>query len=104
VAGVNNGRRDVLREALQDRWHQPHRAPLVPGLTEALALETPGLLGVCLSGSGPTVIGFADVPDTGDVERALRGVYEKLGLGCTVRVLTAHNPPSPSGLRRGIPD
>ncbi len=93
VAGVNNGRRDVLREALQDRWHQPHRAPLVPGLTEALALETPGLLGVCLSGSGPTVIGFTDAPDPGDVERAFRGLYEKLGLGCTVRVLTAHNGP-----------
>jgi len=93
VAGVNNGRRDVLKEALQDRWHQPCRAPLVPGLIEALALETPGLLGVCLSGSGPTVIGFTDVADTGDVERAFRGVYEKLGLGCTVRVLTAHNGP-----------
>ena len=93
VAGVNNGRRDVLKEALQDRWHQPCRAPLVPGLIEALALETPGLLGVCLSGSGPTVIGFTDAADTGDVERAFRGVYEKLGLGCTVRVLTAHNGP-----------
>jgi len=90
---VNNGRRDVLKEALQDRWHQPCRAPLVPGLIEALALETPGLLGVCLSGSGPTVIGFTDAADTGDVERAFRGVYEKLGLGCTVRVLTAHNGP-----------
>ena len=32
--------------------------------------------------------------DTGDVERAFRGVYEKLGLGCTVRVLTAHNGPT----------
>jgi homoserine kinase len=93
VAGVNNGRRDVLKEALQDRWHQPCRAPLVPGLPEALALETPGLLGVCLSGSGPTVIGFTDAPDTGDVERAFRGVYERLGLACTVRVLTAHNGP-----------
>jgi homoserine kinase len=93
VAGVNNGRRDVLKEALQDRWHQPCRAPLVPGLPDALALETPGLLGVCLSGSGPTVIGFTDAPDTGDVERAFRGVYERLGLACTVRVLTAHNGP-----------
>jgi len=94
VAGVNHGRRDVLREALQDRWHQPYRAPLVPGLTEALALETPGLLGVCLSGSGPTVIGFTDAPDTADIEQAFRRVYERLGIGCTVRVLSAHNPPS----------
>jgi homoserine kinase len=93
VAGVNNGRRDVLREALKDRWHQPYRAPLVPGLTEALALDTPGLLGVCLSGSGPTVIGFADADNAGDVERAFRGVYERLGLACTLRILTGYNCP-----------
>jgi homoserine kinase len=92
VAGVNNGRRDVFREALQDRWHQPYRAPLVPGLTEALALETPGLLGICLSGSGPTIIGFTDADNTGDVEQALREVYRQLGLGCAVRVLAVHQP------------
>jgi homoserine kinase len=91
VAGVNNGRREVLREALQDRWHQPFRAPLVPGLTEALTLDAPGLLGVCLSGSGPTVIGFTDAADTGRIERAFCAVYERLGVACQVRVLAAHN-------------
>ena len=100
VAGVSAGRLDVFREALQDRWHQPYRAPLVPGLAEALALEVPGLLGVCLSGSGPTVIGFTDAADTTAIERAFRGVYERLGVECAVRVLAAArsdlvDPPDP---------
>jgi homoserine kinase len=92
VAGVNAGRLDVLREALLDRWHQPYRAPLVPGLTDALALDVPGLLGVSLSGSGPTVIGFTDAADTTAIEHAFCAIYKKLGFGCAVRVLSVHQP------------
>jgi homoserine kinase len=92
VAGLGAGRLDVLREALQDRWHQPFRAPLVPGLAEALRLEAPGLLGVCLSGSGPTIVALCQ-GETAPVERALDGVYTTLGLACRIRVLTAHNGP-----------
>ena len=92
VSALQAGRTDVLREALKDRWHQPFRAPLVPGLTEALALDVPGLLGVCLSGSGPTVLAMV----TGDTEptvRALEDVYARLGLACHVRTMPAHNGP-----------
>jgi homoserine kinase len=90
VAALRAERTDVLREALADRWHQPFRAPFVPGLTEALALDAPGLLGVYLSGSGPTVMALCE-GDTAAVEQALAGVYGKLALPCRIRVLTAHN-------------
>jgi homoserine kinase len=51
---------DLLWEAMQDRLHQKRRAQLVPGLAEVLALpRTPGLLGLALSGSGPTVVALA---------------------------------------------
>lgn len=33
---------------------------MIPGLEEILRLDTPGLLGSCLSGAGPTVLLFAD--------------------------------------------
>jgi len=50
----------LLREAMQDRIHQNQRAELVPGLAEILALpRAPGLLGLALSGSGPTVVALA---------------------------------------------
>jgi len=36
------------------------RSPLVPGLAQALATPTmPGLLGLALSGAGPTVVALA---------------------------------------------
>ena len=92
MAAIHAGRTDLLRDALADRWHQPYRARLVPGLTEALALRVPGLLGVCLSGSGPTVIALCS-GDTSAVEGALTDVYARLGLPCRVRTLAAHNGP-----------
>lgn len=46
----------LIGVALKDKWHQPFRSPLVPGLEEILALKMSGLLGVALSGSGPTIL------------------------------------------------
>jgi len=44
--------------ALEDRFHQPYRVPLVPGLDEILKLRAPGLLGCVLSGAGPSILVF----------------------------------------------
>lgn len=49
----------LIFEAMQDKMHQPYRQTLIPGLKEVLESVTsvshPGLLGICLSGAGPTV-------------------------------------------------
>ena len=55
-----SGAHGDLREALRDRWHQPARAALVPGLAEALALEDDAILGACLSGAGPSIVVFTN--------------------------------------------
>lgn len=43
--------------------HQPYRQLLVPGLAEVLdnlrPSSHPGLLGICLSGAGPTILALA---------------------------------------------
>lgn len=44
--------------AIEDRIHQPYRAPLVPGMEEILRLRAPGLLGCALSGAGPSILVF----------------------------------------------
>jgi homoserine kinase len=44
--------------AVEDRLHQPYRAPLVPGMDEILRLRAPGLLGCALSGAGPSMLVF----------------------------------------------
>lgn len=90
LQALHANRPELLREAMRDRWHQPYRASLVPGLAEALALEHPDLLGVCLSGSGPTVVALC-AGETNGVERAMADIYARLGVGCRLRVLSAHN-------------
>jgi homoserine kinase len=60
TAQLCSGRGDFHRTLSDDRWHQPYRARLVPGLAEVLLLEHPGLLGVCLSGAGPSLLAFTE--------------------------------------------
>ena len=60
TAQLCSGKGDFHRTLSDDRWHQPYRAPLVPGLSEVLLLEHPGLLGVCLSGAGPSLMAFTE--------------------------------------------
>ena len=52
-----------ISEAMRDRLHQPYRADLIPGFTKVLEQITydayPGLLGVALSGAGPSILALA---------------------------------------------
>lgn len=92
VRALDAGRYDDLREALKDRWHQPTRQTFVPGLPEALALDHPAVLGVCLSGSGPSVAVLARAHDQDAAAGAIGAVYTRLGLPYTIRMLSAHQP------------
>ncbi len=74
----------LFAAALADRLHQPYRAPLVPGLREALELRAPGLLGVALSGAGPSLIAFVQGAPQAPMA-ALEQIYGKLGLAAEVR-------------------
>jgi homoserine kinase len=86
---LQSGNFPVLRHAFQDRIHQPYRQRLVPGLSEALALEHPDLLGVCLSGAGPSVAAFAE-RSFDEIERLLRDIFNQTGSDFQIRRLTAH--------------
>lgn len=49
----------TIYQAMQDRIHQPYRQRLIYGLESLQTLtpeSTPGLLGIALSGSGPTIL------------------------------------------------
>ncbi len=58
IAALAAGARWAFPAALEDRFHQPYRIPLVPGLGDILKLRAPGLLGCALSGAGPSILVF----------------------------------------------
>ena len=61
LAALAQGRHDLLAAALDDRIHQPYRAPLCPLLPSLQELKgKQGVLGAALSGAGPSVLLFLD--------------------------------------------
>jgi homoserine kinase len=89
IAALEDRRYDLLWDAMQDRLHQTARQHLIPGLAEVLALpRMPGLLGVSLSGAGPSVVALA----TGrydEIAKAIAHCFEKHDLAPTVRNMEA---------------
>jgi homoserine kinase len=91
LQGLQSGNFALLREALQDRIHQPFRQRLVPGLERALGLEHPDLVGVCLSGAGPSVVALAE-RNLDEVQELLENSFRNERIRFTVRRLRAHQP------------
>jgi len=89
LQALQSGEHSLLREALRDRCHQPFRLMLVPGLEEALELQHPDLLGVCLAGAGPSILALAE-KNVGAVQELLASAYRPLGIPFTVRTLRAY--------------
>jgi len=58
IAALATGSTLAFPTAMEDRLHQPYRAPLIPGMEEILRLRAPGLLGCALSGAGPSILVF----------------------------------------------
>jgi homoserine kinase len=76
VAAFAQGRGDLLRTAMQDRLHQPYRAKVCPLLPLLLPLtemaENGGVLGVALSGAGPSVLLIAGNPAPPTLDDVIR--------------------------------
>jgi homoserine kinase len=89
VAALEDRRYELLWDAMQDRLHQTARQALIPGLAEVLALpRMPGLLGVALSGAGPSVIALA-TERFDEIGKVVARCFERHDLSPTVRNLEA---------------
>jgi homoserine kinase len=90
AAQIFSGKSDLARTLFDDRWHQPYRASLVPGLAEVLALKHTDLLGVCLSGAGPSILAFVRGSGAA-ISDAIRSALQKGGITSQSYVLSADN-------------
>ena len=81
---------DMIYDGMQDKVHQPYRKGLIPGLTEILRSVTPdknpGLLGICLSGAGPTILALA-TENFDDIAKYLLSEFKKEGITCDWKLL-----------------
>ena len=87
VAALEEGRYDLLWEAMRDELHQRRRESLVPGLSAALSTpREPGLVGLALSGAGPSVLALATSRFT-ELGETIAESFRRHGTGARVRLL-----------------
>ncbi|KAI9683199.1 MAG: hypothetical protein M1829_005990 [Trizodia sp. TS-e1964] len=81
---------DMIYHGMQDKVHQSYRQMLIPGLGNILKSITPkmhpGLLGICLSGAGPTILALA-TSNFEDIANAILFKFKECGITCDWKVL-----------------
>jgi homoserine kinase len=75
VAALERGQTDAIADALDDRLHEPYRAPLVPLLAAVRdRIAGSAALGATLSGAGPSVLVWCERGGAEPVAAALAGL------------------------------
>jgi homoserine kinase len=81
---------ETIYLAMQDKLHQPYRQNLIPGLAEILTSikpsTQPGVLGVSLSGAGPTILALA-TDHFEQIGQRLVSHFEDRNIRCEWRLL-----------------
>lgn len=102
-AAIEERADDLLWEAMRDRLHQPHRRHLVPGLAEALDTpRLPGLVGLALSGAGPSVLAIAR-DRFEEIGAAIAGGFRGKGVEAASRLLEVDEDGRRTGERGRAP-
>ena len=81
---------ELIYAAMKDKIHQPYRQALIPGLTEILdsvkPSTHPGLLGICLSGAGPTILALA-TDNFESIAKVIIDRFAQEGIKCDWKLL-----------------
>ncbi|WP_445636435.1 homoserine kinase [Nostoc sp. DSM 114161] len=89
LRGLETGKAEWLKTALQDKLHQPYRKALIPGYDAVnLAAVTAGAYGMVISGAGPTLLALTDELHSQAVEAAMSNAWEQEGIIANVRSLS----------------
>lgn len=88
LRGLETGRGEWLKAALQDRIHQPYRKALIPGYDAVhSAVLSAGGYGMVISGAGPTLLALADAVHSAEVEAAMAEAWQQAGITAQVQSL-----------------
>ena len=81
----------LLGTAMEDRWHQPQRAALIPWMPDVIAAaRRAGALGAALSGAGPSILALT-LHDEAAVGAAMAEAASHLGVAGEARQLRLRN-------------
>ncbi|MBD2462779.1 homoserine kinase [Oscillatoria sp. FACHB-1407] len=88
LRGLETGREDWIRSALQDRIHQPYRQSLITGF-EAVqsAAIAAGAYGLVISGAGPTLLALTNPANASTVAIALSTAWNQQGISVQTKIL-----------------
>ncbi|HEY9672176.1 MAG TPA: homoserine kinase [Waterburya sp.] len=88
LRGLETGRGDWLRTALQDKLHQPYRKALIPAFDAVnSAALTAGAYGMVISGAGPTLIALVNTAQAAAVAEAMAKAWRIQGVSVEEKVL-----------------
>ncbi len=88
LRGLETGKGEWLRAALQDRLHQPYRQALISGYDAVkTAAVAAGAYGMVISGAGPTLLALANPTQSKAVEMAMLTAWQEAGITAVVRSL-----------------
>ncbi len=102
LAALDAKRYDLLWDAMQDRLHQSYREALIPGLASVLQIpRMPGLLGLALSGAGPSVVALA-TNHFKEISKKMATCFAGRGRSATVRILAVAQDGVRLATKRGV--
>jgi homoserine kinase len=94
IFALINEKYELLRNAMQDRIHQPYRLSLIPGAEDAINMAYQnGAYGVALSGAGPGIIAIYEKEYT-KIAESMKFAFQKKGLESRIIYTTAVNQPT----------
>jgi len=88
LRGLETGRGDWLRTAMQDKIHQPYRKSLILGFdaVREAALDA-GAYELAISGAGPTLLALTNPAQAPSVAKAMEAAWRACEVGVEVRSL-----------------
>jgi homoserine kinase len=78
TAAFCTGNNELLRQGMEDRFHQPYRGKMIPAMNAVIktAVEN-GAYGAFLSGSGPSIAAFCSGKECEKIEKAMVKIWRK---------------------------